>query len=200
MLKLIFTSIALSLFLLTACVGSLEPYYTPDSLTFDEGLLGTWTEKAKNEATYVMTKKEAKSYILEITDKGKTVVFQARLFTINGKTYLDIYPERSTNDLDLYQLHMVSLHSCVRIEAGKDSVKLWAVDLDWMEKYLKKNPDVISHSFTETAIVFTAPTAKLREFISALGTEGFASQIEFVRVEDKKDIKAKEAPKDKKEK
>jgi len=165
------TAAALALMsLLAGCVvTSVYPFYTAKDVVFDPALVGVWGDNSSTNAEnehWRFEKMESQAYLLTVQDKEKRTEFDARLFKLNGKRFLDVCPrERPDNSLPLHYLLKVT-----RIEPA---LEMNLLDYDWLKKLIEKDPKVIRHIVVaqklgengEGDLVLTAETAELQKFI-----------------------------------
>ena len=166
------------LFLLVAlagCVPSWNPFYTVKDLVFDPALIGAWRPvetKETSKEDWAFTKTGDKQYQLVQTDEeGRQAVFEARLFQLNGKRFVDLYLTKVEDDLKMNAWASFSLmpaHLLLKVEQIEPSLKLAATNPDWMQKFLKKTPEAIAHRVVgDGSIVLAASTGELQKFVLA---------------------------------
>src|ERR1039457_3803632 len=106
---------------LSACIHSLNPFYTEKDLVFDARLTGTWREKSEAQEAEVwrFEKTGDKAYKLVMTDKdGKQGEFAAHLFKLKQDYFLDLIPNDcnyATNQTDLVGWSMFPGHLLARV-------------------------------------------------------------------------------------
>ena len=67
--------------LLTACIPSVNPYFTEKDVVFDPSLLGTWGNPGDPKENWRFEAADNKAYMFSVSeDDGKTGSFEARLF------------------------------------------------------------------------------------------------------------------------
>lgn len=161
-------------FMLFGCVPSLHKLYTADVEVFEESLLGAWTsgdnlwefqrvDQPGNDQT------EAKLYYaLQITDNnGTPAKFEAHLVRLDEMLFLDIYPKDAPPvDNDWYKMHMLAVHTFMRVELKDEALSIAVMNPDAMNKLVEKDPDVIKHEIVkDDRMVLTASTAELQQFL-----------------------------------
>jgi hypothetical protein len=167
------------LLLITGCFPiALRPWYTEADLEFDPTFIGVqthedgskdeWTQKSEFVYRVVHTDREAK----------KTMVYDARLFRVNGVRFLDISPVTLPEvGAEVATMPLVNGHIVWRVRKSWKDGKDWAapLDLTWLEKHLKANPRVIRHEFItekiegqeepQRTLVLTDSTENLQRFL-----------------------------------
>jgi len=161
---------------LAGCVPSWNPFYTKKDLVFDPALIGTWRPaeaKESSKETWAFTKSGDKLYQLQQTDEeGHKAAFEARLFKLNDHLFLDLYLTKIEGD-DLKvnawaSFSLVPAHLLLKVEQIEPTLKLAAMNPDWMQKFLKKTPDAIAHRVVSDGdIVLAASTDELQKFVLA---------------------------------
>ena len=160
--------------LLLSCVPSLHPIYTEEDVIFDPELLGTWSEGGSEE-TWAFSAHEPRSYRLLVTDdEGRQGRFVVHLAEIDGKRFLDLFPEQLNDEMnDFYKQHFLQVHTFLFLEEIEPRLRMAPMDHDWLSEYLQEHPNAIGHEEVGDQIVFTAPTKELQNFVlQHLRTEG----------------------------
>ena len=182
----------IGLLLLNACVvKSLNPFYTQNSISFDERFLGEWIDSKKGkwkvvsfasemtkdnplnkmkEDDLAVYKKYNKSYYIERDYKGLTTLYVVTPFKINGQRFLDFYPVEYQDDVDaLLSTHIVYSHSLVKYEVLQNgNIEVKWLDEDKIEKLFEEKRIKISHKkigVLEDKYLLTASSEELERFI-----------------------------------
>ena len=162
--------------LLTACIPSVNPFYTDKDVVVDPHLLGEWQEKdnADNPVIWKFEQSTNNAFKLMVTEQGKTGEFSAHLFKVKQAQFLDLIPtscDYAANQASLVAMSMYPGHLLMRVGQIEPELKLAACDYDWLQKFLVKNPKAIAHHTEEGENVLTANTADLQKFVlKHLGT------------------------------
>lgn len=158
--------------LLNACIPSVNPFYTEKDLVFDSRLLGKWeTKNAKGNLDICQFEKlGTNSYKLAITqDNGaKRGIFKVHLFKLGNEYFLDLIPsqcEFAPNQADLVSVSMFPGHLLAHVTKFEPELELAFFDFDWLATYLKENPTALAHRKENEAILLTADTAALQQFV-----------------------------------
>ena len=181
-------TLALVTFLVAGCVPSWNPLYTDKDLVFDPQLVGVWKDDAGKES-WQFEKSGEKEYKLAYTDEnGRKSTFEAHLCKIKDRRFLDLFlTEASEKDLELNALAVVTLlpaHLFLRVDEVGASLKMAAVNPDWLEKHLAKNPGAVAHrKIGKERVAFTAEPRDLQAFVMkhAEGEELFGGPFTLVR-------------------
>ena len=175
-MKLRTSCVLLGACLLTGCwQKSLNPFYTAADVTFDARLVGSWSERKESKdgqeekgQDWTFTDANRGGYKLEIEDGDETHPYEAHLFTLGEHRFLDIAPvERSLSTIPAHHLFKV-------IEIGP-SLQLAALNTNWLQKWLRKNPKALAHvavadpehrdNREKDELVLTANTKALQKFL-----------------------------------
>ena len=164
------TALAATALLLTACIPSVNPFYTEKDVVFDARLLGEWQEKeSEHPEVWKFEKADDKAYKLTTTDKdGKQGEFNAHLFKLKQEYFLDLIPsgcEYATNQADLVASAMSPGHLLMRVPQLAPELKLAGTDYDWLEKFLNTNPKALAHHVEDKHITLNADTRALQRFV-----------------------------------
>ena len=161
---------------LAGCVPSWNPFYTEKDLVFDPALVGTWRPveaKDSSQENWSFTKAGDKNYQLSQTDEeGRKAAFEVRLFKLKDHRFLDLYLTKVEGDnlkVNAWaSTSLVPAHLLLRVEQTEPTLKLAAMNPDWMQTYLKQHPNAIAHRVVSDGnIVLAASTEELQKFILA---------------------------------
>ncbi len=156
--------------LLAGCVvTSVYPFYTAKDVVFDPALLGAWAEDGSTNAAdehWRFEKAAGQAYKLTVQDKEKRTEFDTRLFKLEGRLFLDLYPrERPDNSLPPHYL--------LKVTRLDPALEFTLLDYGWFKKLIENDPKTIRHIVVpeklgengDGLLVLTADTAELQEFI-----------------------------------
>jgi hypothetical protein len=160
--------------LLAGCVPSWNPLYTEKDLVFDPLLVGAWAPvqvKEGSKETWAFTKAGDKSYQLQQTDEeGRTATFETRLVKLKEHRFLDLYLSKVQSDevnLNAWAgFSLVPAHLILKVEQIEPTLKIAAMNPDWMRKFVKQHPDAIAHRVVlDDNVVLAASTSELQKFV-----------------------------------
>ena len=161
--------------ILTGCVPSWNPLYTESDLVFDPLLVGTWAPVKPPEGSkeaWGFTKCGEKAYQLQQTDEqGRQATFDARLVKLGEHRFLDLYLTKvAGDDVNLNAWAGFSLapaHLILKVEQIEPTLKIAAMNPDWMKKFVAEHRDAIAHRVVfDGDIILTASTSDLQKFIA----------------------------------
>jgi hypothetical protein len=165
-------------------VPSLHPLYSDKDLIFEPALLGVWTSDDSKD-TLSFTMESEKSYLFALTDeKGEKTEFVAHLLKIPNTMFLDLYPaDASCHQNDFYSEYFIPVHSFMLVSQIEPALQLSSFEMDWLKKFIEKNPKAIRHEKIKDNILLTASTLELQKFLLAhVKTEGaFGSASNLTR-------------------
>ena len=153
------TACLIGLSLLAGCVGSLLPIYGDEDLIFDPGLLGVWAAD-DSSGVYIVTPGTGLSYSVEyIDDSCDRGTFVMHLASIGGFRFLDVAVE------PIEDWPLIPVHGFALIDEQADStVTLRQLDYEWLDDYLKTEPEAIAQVQMDSYPFLTAATADLQRF------------------------------------
>jgi hypothetical protein len=156
--------------LFTACVPSVNPFYTEKDVVFDPRLIGVWGDPDDADESWRFEVATNKTYRLIVSEeRSKRGEFAAHLFKLNGHTFLDVTPteaELREDQAAMVGAALIPGHLILRVRGIEPELKLDFVDWDWLGDYLEKNPKALKHRVTATdSIVLTAETRELQKFV-----------------------------------
>lgn len=185
--------IILSVFIFTSCiVKSLQPFYTNESLSFNEKLLGNWVDHKKGEWTvesikdkFEQDKKEGvelskedlrayetykKGYYIKYLQKDKEAGFIAMPFKIENQYFLDFIPLEFANDEinSLAAEHLLKTHSVAKLDLNSDAhiVLSWLTEERITDFFDQENIRLKYEEIGfDEALVLTASSKELYKFL-----------------------------------
>jgi hypothetical protein len=168
MRKLLLPLVALAV-LLTACVPSLQPLYTPDTIVFREELIGIWKEKPDDEDSWTFSKGENNTYNLNLREKDASSLFDVRLVKLGEHHFVDLSPKGDALEAaklgDFYRAALVPGHLIIKVKLGA-KLEMQILQPENLDKMLKADPKILAHTYVESdRLVLTATTADLQAFI-----------------------------------
>ena len=178
--------------LLTACVPSVDPFYTAEDVVFDPQLVGGWRSADEDDGPeqwkFVETE-PGRGYRLIVTEEdGRQGEFKATLFKLDDHCFLDLTPtdcSYATNQAQLVAVAMFPGHLVLHVAQIEPSLKLAFMDVDWLEDHLEQNPGALAHRPKEDddRTLLTANTRDLQRFLleHLEGGELFADYGELQR-------------------
>lgn len=187
-----------SALLLGGClVMSLHPFFTDNNAVFEKQLVGTWTHTT-GKTTLTFKQFGANAYRATYLQQdistpsggkrqlGEPGEFEAHVGRIDGMLFLDLYPDKNSWDRlknDLLAIHLAPTHTIMKITLDGDRLTCAGLDHDWLKELVTKNSTAIAHEKVEGAVVLTASTEALQEFLRKYAPEpkAFSSGEEFHR-------------------
>jgi hypothetical protein len=163
---------------LTGCfVTSVYPFYFAKDVTFEQALVGDWKKADQPSEQWKFERARGDGYRVTSESGGETTVFQGHAFKLQGRTFLDL---TTTGWKEHIQPEPVPSHFLARIVQLTPTVKLSAMNYDWLKVLLAKDPKAVRHIVIQNGenpddrrIVLTADTAELQQFLlKHLKTEG----------------------------
>jgi hypothetical protein len=130
-------------------VTSLHPFYVSGDIVHEAVLAGTWVP-LKDTAEWTFNARPDHTYELKYVENGSPATFDAVLFSVGGRMFLDMRPGKlpaSTvkgsaccNELFFFQL--IRGHMLFRATVQGDSVSLAAISGAWIKKQSPKQGKV----------------------------------------------------------
>jgi hypothetical protein len=184
--------LGICLIVLSSCVvKSLHPFYTKETISFDQSFIGDWQDSKKGSWKVVSFKEEMmkdnplkkmnkedlkiykeykNSYYIQRIYEGKEVNFIATPFKINNQKFLDFFPLDNQNDVDnLLQSHSIYTHSLVKYDVQKNGeIEIRWLDEDKVHALFKQKKIKIKHEtigILNENYLLTASPKELQKFI-----------------------------------
>jgi hypothetical protein len=158
----------ISLIVVAGCIPSLNPVYRNENLVLDASVLGAW-KQPKSAATWKFTERDNKSYNLVYTDeKGQQGRFIACVADIQGKRFLDLFPEEAMPEASgFYKFHLVPIHTIYLVRGTQPNLELAAINYPWLDDYVADHPGAIEHATFGGRTLITASTEQVQAFVLA---------------------------------
>lgn len=152
--------------LLVGCLPSLHPLYNDKTLIFREELIGKWM--VDEDAFWQFRRAEEKEYELRIYGaEDELGRFSAHLIEIEGSMFLDLFPDTEPleNLDDIYKMHILPVHTFMKVDRISPNLQLRMVDYEKMAEMLENDPNSLKHEIVDDRIVLTANTEELQSFL-----------------------------------
>ena len=155
--------------MLSACLYSLQPFYTNQDVVFKPALLGTWTSVEKNEYWVFSSEDPARrSYRLVVHDRldeRKSIEAHAVLFRLESFLFLDLAPSTDESDPSAEDyLPYQPPHLVLLVESMAPTLRL--ASLNYRGPSDAEFPaHVREGSGFDTEIILTAPTKDLQTYL-----------------------------------
>ena len=159
--------------LLAGCVArSLHPFCTEQNLVFESALIGTWEQDADMSGglgTWTFEQSGPKVYRLTIAEGDDKGQFEAHLFMLSSRTYMDLFPDEQEPEWKdvhlLYALHVLPVHTVWRVWLEGDDLRLATLDPEWLKQQLEDASEPLSHELCEEEVLLTASTREVQQFL-----------------------------------
>lgn len=161
-------AISAAVILLAACIPSVNPFYQDKDVVSDPHLNGEWQDGSDEREVWAFEQTTNKSYILTVTEQGKTGKFSAHLFKLKDAQFLDLTPadcDYATNQVELVAFSMFPGHLLMRVAQIEPELKMAGWDYDWLGKYLETNSTAIGYHRESDRVVLTDSTENLQNFV-----------------------------------
>lgn len=185
---------AVALGLAGCFVPSVNPLYTEKELVFDSRLVGTWG-KTNADDRWVFSSHRAKAYTWTAQEGDGTNVFRVHLVQLGEHRFLDALLVRTTEKWEGIGRASVVVrpaHIFFQVELTNSSLSLRALDVEWLDKLLKANPQAVAHERIQEPdveedgrVLLTAATAELQRFMlkHATNLDAFSKSDPLSRLE-----------------
>ncbi|MBI9061647.1 MAG: hypothetical protein JEZ14_06635 [Marinilabiliaceae bacterium] len=180
------------LILISGCtVLSFYPLYTPNELIRDDRIIGKWKSDGLNfnsdsliwEVSF--NEKIWKKILNNPFDRGSKEIqnhftytlhlysqshpeeraeFHLHLVELDGKLYLDFYPENWNMSNGILAIHLMYVHTFARIEIS-DQLEIAWFSTEWLQEQFAKNRIRIKHENNGIYTLLTAQPKELQKFI-----------------------------------
>lgn len=187
----IFISVVLLMLIISGCtVLSFYPLYTEDVLIRNDKIIGKWeTIESSDTLVWEIIFKDKKwikkhnnpvdrgsreepnkfaysLFLYYAANPEKKAEFQLHLVELNGKTYIDFFPEQWNVDISILEFHLMGVHTFAKVNIENDSIAINWFDSDWFKENLESNKIRIKHEKNSANILLTAQPKELQKFVS----------------------------------
>lgn len=166
-------------------VSSVQPHFTPQDVTTDGDLPGTW--QYQDEVSFMFTLGDRSAYDVTVeekeNDKHYTSHFRGHLFHLGADAFLDLYPTQIPAGSEFYYMHFFPCHTVAKIDFLGAELQMTFLSAPWMSKQIRAGTICIPHAATNDTLLLTATTQELQEvlFANANNEEAFGDPLRFER-------------------
>jgi hypothetical protein len=209
--KQFFISALLLLSIISGCtVLSFYPLYTDDVLIRNDKIIGKWEtneglfgdsqilvwEITINDEKWIKkhnipfdrgSGKEPNKYAYSLflyysASPDNKTEFQLHLVELDGKTYIDFFPEEWETENTILGFHLMGVHTFAKVNIENDSIVVNWFDSDWFAKKLESNKVRIKHEKNSANILLTAQPKELQKFVSKYSNheDAFNADFQFI--------------------
>lgn len=176
--RFILALVTLSVFFHGCVVLTVHPLYTSDTNVQNSQLEGKWQDVEGDSIFWEFSAEKDHYYLVQ--DDGKKGKFDVHLVELDGKYYLDFYPEDLYKALeqdydeethcteginDFLAWHAVPMHIFAKVEIEENEVRMWFFDPEFIEDLLEQRKIKIKHEKLEEGFLITASSEELQKFV-----------------------------------
>jgi hypothetical protein len=181
--------VAAGVVLCSACIPSVNPFYTEKEVIFDARLVGEWQAKDKESdpEDWKFEKSGDNAYKVLVTEKNdKHGDLSGHLFKLKDQLFLDLTPSDCKFPDDQAGIVAASMfpgHLLAHVSQIEPTLQLTFFNFDWLQKHLEENPAALAHHAEEKHLLLTATTKELQDFVlkHLSNDELFKTPAEFTR-------------------
>jgi hypothetical protein len=142
-------------------VTSVCPFYTAKEVVFEPALVGDWS---KGEEVWKFDKVDD-SYRFVLIEGAKATVAEAHAFKLGDQLFLDLGSVEQ-------DYRVIPPHYLLKVTQLKPTLRMCALNHDWLKEFVKKNPKAIAHHLLrggdneqDQRVVLTADTPALQKLV-----------------------------------
>lgn len=171
--------------ILSSCIPSVYPLYSPDTIVKEPLLNGTWI--SEDSDTWEFTAQQDHSYRLVYTANGQAATLEANLVKLNDQYYMDFYPVSVAANKDalfnkgffgdlekngFYFIHFFPVHTFAKVDVKGDQIGIRLFNPDFLDDLFEQRKVRIRHETGKDGnTLLTASTRDLQKFIIKYGNE-----------------------------
>lgn len=150
-----------------ACVQSINPLYTDETIVSVPGLVGTWI--AGSGDVLVVSTRDSTTYTLALLDQdGGISQWVGRVTSLGGRRWLDVQPAPLPDEWsDTYRDSFLTVHQFWSLQRVDSLLVAAGLVYDSLKAILERQPATVAHAVVDGDIILTARTPALRTFITA---------------------------------
>jgi hypothetical protein len=157
-----------TMLVLAGCiVTSVHPFYTANDAVYEPLLIGGWTNVQESDEHWMFSKEGKDFYRLAYVSSGKTNLTQAHLFKLKDQLFLDVAALGQESEI---LPPPVPTHLLLRVFQIGPTVRMAALNHDWLKALLEKDPKMLLHKMieepNEQRVVLTAETKEIQAFLN----------------------------------
>jgi hypothetical protein len=144
------------------CASSLHPFYSEADVIFDKCLLGKWSDR-EYKFSWHFDRRGLKAYRLtQVDEDGDATAFEATLFKLNGRTFLNVAP---IGMKDKAGTNLLRTNTLIAISIENERLGISTLDPTRLRDHLTRFPQDLKHTFVENEIVITDSTENIQAFV-----------------------------------
>ena len=166
-------------------VLSLYPLFTERDAVLKPSLEGIWAIELFGGDTLSIQKAGDNFYHLRYVSGREPSSFEGGLVHVGNDLLLDLYPVvPDTIGNDYYREHLVKAHTLYRARLEKDTLRLAPLNYRWFYDHVVNKKSQVSHVWSGSSFVLTAPTEEFRALIAEHAQEAdfFQSDLFLHRI------------------
>jgi hypothetical protein len=172
--------------IICGCVPSIHGIATKDNMVWNDDLVGTWGEPNDPNKTVLWRFDKGdvdKTYsLIYVDERAKVGRFDVALVKLGDFRFLDIYPKDLDDEMNsFYKGHWIPAHTFAKVSEIDDKLRVRLMDPDKMKKLLDKEPNLLKHETVDDAILLTAGTSEILEFIKKHLEDVWSDETTLVR-------------------
>lgn len=160
-------------------VVSLQPSYDDQSIAWDDGLVGRWSD-AEDKVEVTIERGEWRSYRVHYKHPVEEADFTGRLTVIGDTHFLDLMPAKGLD----YGAVLIPAHLVLRVSRDGDRWQVSSLDYDGLRAALK-NGRLSGRTATvdqRQYVVLTGSTEALRNWLRTRTEKDFDAPATFERI------------------
>jgi hypothetical protein len=155
-----FVIFALLVLFMGCPVRSLSPLFIETDLVFNTALLGTWSNMSEDEVLTFQRLGEKRYHMILYENEGDSSTYRIQLGKLGEFWFIDSYSKQGGDDY-----HMVPAYLIWRLLLNEDTLRLAALEGDWLNEMIENNRLDIPYGRSDGDIILTASTAELQELV-----------------------------------
>ncbi len=164
-MKTMLTAVLASILLTGCAVLTVHPPFPDGDQIFDPALVGVWGPEDEDGIFYFLEGPDDSYRVLMSTEEGSARL-AARMYRVEGQTFLDVWPDPPYGDVEEgYGGMLLALHFIAHIELEGDTLYVSSLDQDFVEDRLEAESSSPRFLELEDNILLTHEADEVRTLI-----------------------------------
>lgn len=176
--------------ILSGCsaVYSAHPLYTNEDAVEEPALEGKWTPGNDDKTAFCIQKSDGTEYNMVVSEPDSKIIqlFKINLVRLNSDLFADIAFKSQLFDREEVDppLGTITNHVIVKLDISENDLAYAPLDADVIEKQSKEGSAHLDYLDTNDAMLLTASTEDLRQYISIYSDRLFPEFSHYRRLAD----------------
>lgn len=160
-------------FLMTGCLRSFNPFYSPQTLVSMPDLNGEWID-TENQDIWVFQPSGFSSFDVVLKKEKVSAKLIGNTMKLGAFTYIDLFPkdyEKGDFRNDFYKFHFLPVHTLSKIRVDGDRLELAMLDVRLLTSKIEAGTIDIEYTKIDEEYFLSGSTEKIQKFLLEITAE-----------------------------